>query len=177
MASSVARHAVRMAILRVLSLTFLYISPQPPLQNLEPDYIVRKPMKHRLQRYIVRQESPHWLQWYTPNSPQNSPFPFDDHHQNVIHPVLDRPLSPPKRHPYPINCFGTVHFADRPTDWDRWSRRAFHTMSALARYAYRQQHAKNIFKNFIAGFFVGGARNAISGDNMVALLCTDLPAY
>ena len=35
--------------------TFLYISPQPPL-HLEPDYIVRKPMKHWFQRYIVRME-------------------------------------------------------------------------------------------------------------------------
>jgi len=33
MASSVAQRAVKMAILRVLSVTFLYISPQPPFRS------------------------------------------------------------------------------------------------------------------------------------------------
>jgi len=28
--------------------------------------------------------------------PQNCPFPFDDHHQILIHPFLDRPHSPPQ---------------------------------------------------------------------------------
>ena len=58
MASSVARRAARMAILRVLSATLLYISPQP-LFDLESDYspyIARKTMEHRFQRYIVHME-------------------------------------------------------------------------------------------------------------------------
>ena len=55
MTSSAAGRAAGMVILRVLSVTFLYISPQPHF-DLEPDYIVRKPMKHRFQRYIICME-------------------------------------------------------------------------------------------------------------------------
>jgi len=34
---------------------FVHFSSTPHF-NVEPDYIVRKPMKHRFQRYIVRTE-------------------------------------------------------------------------------------------------------------------------
>jgi len=40
------------------------------------------------------QQSPHWLQWNAPNSPQNCPFPFNDHHPRLMHPSIDRPHFP-----------------------------------------------------------------------------------
>ena len=43
------------AILRVLTVTFVYISAQPHF-DLELDYITRKPMQHRFQLYILRRE-------------------------------------------------------------------------------------------------------------------------
>jgi len=48
------------------------------------------------QFHTTTQQSPHWLQWDTANSPPNCPFPFDDHHQNLIHPYRARPHSPPQ---------------------------------------------------------------------------------
>ena len=36
------------------------------------------------------QQSPHWFH------PQNSPFPFLDYHPHLVHPLLDRPHSPPQ---------------------------------------------------------------------------------
>jgi len=45
-----APRAAGMVILRALN-----VSPQPHF-DLEPDYIIRKPMKHRFQLYIVRTE-------------------------------------------------------------------------------------------------------------------------
>jgi len=43
------------SILRDISVTFLYISLKPHF-DLEPDYIVRKPIKRRFQQYLVRTE-------------------------------------------------------------------------------------------------------------------------
>jgi len=47
-------------------------------------------------RTSTTQQSPHWLQWDATNSPPNCPFPFDDHHQNLIHPYQARPHSLPQ---------------------------------------------------------------------------------
>ena len=70
---------------------------------------------------------------------QNSPFPFDHHHPDLIHPSLDRPLSPSQTASGSIQPFATIHFADGPTD--RWFRQMFRTMSALARYADKERRA------------------------------------
>jgi len=50
--------------------------------------------------------------------PPNCPCPFDDHHQNLIHPYRARP--PPqraKRHPDPISRFATASHV-RADKWD-----------------------------------------------------------
>ena len=72
---------------------------------------------------------------------QNCPFPFDDHHQNLIHPFLDRPHSSYQtasrsNQPFRLNTLGG------PTD--RWSRQMFRTMSVLTRYADRERRANDI---------------------------------
>jgi len=54
-----------------------------------------------------------------PNSPPKLPLLFDDHHQNLIHPFIDRPLSPPKWHVHPISRFATADVAYRQTDRHR----------------------------------------------------------
>jgi len=48
--------------------------------------------------------------------PPNCPFPFDDHHQNLIHPYRDRPPHHPKRHPDPISHFATIPMCGQT--WD-----------------------------------------------------------
>ena len=51
--------------------------------------------------------------------PQNCPFPFDDHHPHLIHPSLDRPLSPPQTASGSNQtfCHSTLfRQTDRPTD-------------------------------------------------------------
>ena len=66
-----------------------------PQFDLEPDYIIRKGIRHRIQRCNLRREIlstfhtrvgdrsvRHFCIVFTPNCP----FPFDDHHQNLIHP-------------------------------------------------------------------------------------------
>jgi len=45
-------------------LHFLYISPQPHF-DLEPDYITRKPIKHRFQLYTVSQKNVLTLKRYS----------------------------------------------------------------------------------------------------------------
>jgi len=50
-------------------------------------------------------------------SPPNCPVPFDDHHQNLIHPFRARPTHHPKRHPGPISRVATAHMCG-PTDGD-----------------------------------------------------------
>jgi len=64
----------------------------------------------------------------TPNSPPKLPLSFDDHHQNLIHPFLDRPHSPSQtasgsNQPFRHNTLSG--------QTDRWARRQVHTMSAL----------------------------------------------
>ena len=106
-----------------------------PSIDLKLEYIFGKSVKRGCQRYIVCMEIlstvPIGYNGMPQIHPQNCPFPFDDHHQNLIHPLLNRPLSLPKRHLDPISRFATAHFCgqtDLPTD--RWSRRMFCTMRA-----------------------------------------------
>jgi len=74
-----------------------------PQFDLEPDYIIRKPQLRRIQRYILHREIlstfhtrvdnrsiRHFCIVFTPKLP----LPFDDHHQNLIHPFRARPHSP-----------------------------------------------------------------------------------
>ena len=83
-----------------------------------------------------RNKNPHWLQWDAANSLPNCPFPFDDHHQNLIHPYRARPHSPPQtasgsNQPFCRNsCVRT----------DRWGSRMFSTKSAAL---YRERRANN----------------------------------
>ena len=91
-----------------------------PHLDLEPDYIVRKQMKHRFQWYIVRTEilsiksplvtmgRPKFILKTAPSlrrspSPSNTPIPRSTPHQ-------------PKQHQDTISRFATIHFADRQTD-------------------------------------------------------------
>ena len=46
--------------------------------------------------HTTTQQSPRWLQWDAPHSPQNCYFPFNDHHQNLIHPYQARCHSSPQ---------------------------------------------------------------------------------
>jgi len=55
MAPSLAA-AVAVAMLRVLCYVFANKFPLQPYFNLEPDYIIRKPIVHRIQRYILHRE-------------------------------------------------------------------------------------------------------------------------
>ena len=57
--------------------------------------------------------------------PQICPFPFDDLHSYLIHPSSTDPTHHPKRDPYPISRFATVHPPDRPTS-DRQTDRPKH---------------------------------------------------
>jgi len=63
-----------------------------PHFDLEPDYIIRKGIRHRIERYTVRTEI---LPIFHYIHPPNCPFPFDDHHQNLTHPYRARPHSTP----------------------------------------------------------------------------------
>jgi len=58
--------------------------------------------------------------------PQNCPFPFDDHRQNLIHPYQAQPHSPPQtvsgsNHPF---CHSSY------VQTGRWGRRVFYSISA-----------------------------------------------
>ena len=91
------------AILGVFELLHSCTFRVNPHFDLEPDYIIRKPIVHRIQRcrpnlrreilstFHTRHESI-IDQYATPNCP----FPFDDHHQYLIHPYRARPHSPPQ---------------------------------------------------------------------------------
>jgi len=88
-------------------------------------------------------QRPHWLQWGAPNSPQNCPFPFDDHHPYLIRPSLNRSHSLPQTAPgsnQPF-CHSTLSGqTDRPTD--KWARRQARNMSRL-RSLVRSDATKN----------------------------------
>jgi len=71
--------------------------------------------------HTTTQQSPHWLQWYAANSSPNCPFPFNDHHQNLIHPYWARPTHHPKRHPDPISRFATIHMCGQTNGTDECS--------------------------------------------------------
>jgi len=78
------------------------------------------------------QQSPHLLQWDTPNSPQNCPFLFDDHHPDLIHKYTHPSTNHthhPKWHPGPLSRFATVHFPDRQTETDTHTHAHTHTMT------------------------------------------------
>jgi len=112
MASSAAcRPATGTVILHVLTVTFLYISPQPHF-DLEPDYIARKPLQQRFQLYIVHREilsSFHTRVEYiyvippiqtngdanAEKSPKQ-PFPLTHVDPHLIHECLCPPHSPPQ---------------------------------------------------------------------------------
>ena len=84
----------RIAMLRLFCCIFALEFLFNPQFDLEPDYIIRKPILHRIQRYILHREILstfhtrvdnrsicHFCIVFTPNCP----FPFDNHHQNLIH--------------------------------------------------------------------------------------------
>ena len=59
-------------------------------------------------------------------SPPNCPFPFDDHHQNLVHHFRARLHSPPQTASQSI--YGCGHCSHVRTD--RWSRRKSRNISA-----------------------------------------------
>jgi len=72
----------------------------------------------------------------------NCPFPFDDHHQNLIHPYWARPHSPPQtasRSNQP--CHHCSH-----VQTDRWLKRKLYPMSTSLCYADSEWRANNITK-------------------------------
>jgi len=117
----------RIAMLRMFCCVFALEFLFNPQFDLEPDYIIRKPLFSQFQRYIVRREILstfhtrvdnrsicHFCIVFTPNCP----FPFDDHHQNLIHPYGHTEPDPThhrKRHPDPITRVATAHMWG-PTD-------------------------------------------------------------
>jgi len=142
------------AILGVFELLHSCTFRVNPHFDLEPDYIIRKPIVPEFNdvicvgKYCQLFIHESIIDQYAISalySPPNCPFPFDDHHQNLIHPLLDRPLSPsqtasgsnqPFRH-------SSLLCTDRLTD--RWSRRMFCTIhERSARYADRERRANNV---------------------------------
>jgi len=89
------------------------------------NYITRnlKVIWEELRRHPSRQRtttprSPHCNQWDAPHLPSKLFIPLRPSPPPST--FVDRPHSPPKRHPDPISRFATVHFPDRQTDtWDK----------------------------------------------------------
>jgi len=127
--------AIAIAMLRLFCCVFALEFLFNPQFDLEPDYIIRKPLLRIIQRYILRREIlstfhtrvnhqsvRHFYIVFTPNCP----LPFDDHHQNLIHLYRARPHSPPQtasrsNHP----CHHCSHLLT-----DRWLGRMFDHNSA-----------------------------------------------
>ena len=120
-----------------------------PHFDLEPDYIIRKGIWHRIQRYTVQTEILPLFHTQVDNaisalySPPNCPFPFDDHHQNLIHPCRARPHSPRQTASGCDQPF--CHNSDVRTN--RWDMRLLRSISALLSYSDGEQHAKNTEKS------------------------------
>ena len=108
----------RTAMLRLFCYMFAHEFLFNPHFDLEPDYIIRKGIRHRIQLCNLRKEILstfhtrvdhrsvcHFCIVFTPNCP----FPFDDHHQKLIHPYRARPTHHPKRHSDPISRVATAH--------------------------------------------------------------------
>jgi len=103
--------------------------------DVEPDYIVRKPILHRIQWYILRGEILSTFHTRVDNRSirhfcivftSKLPFPFDDHHQNLMHPYRARPHSPSQtasRSNQP--CCHCSHVRT-----DRWDKRKLYPISA-----------------------------------------------
>jgi len=107
--------------------------------------------KRQLDRYThfhtTSQQSPHWLQWDAANSPPYCPFPFDDHHQNLIHPHRDRPHSSPEtasRSNQPF-CHNSHVRTDR---WDLWQ---VNHISALLCFD-SERHTNKVFLHYISDY-------------------------
>jgi len=137
---------------KVLRLFWYIFAPEflfNPHFDLEPDCIIRKGIRHRIQRYTVRMEIlpifhtrvdnrsiRHFCIVFTPNCP----FPFDDHHQNQIHPHRARPHSPRQ----------TTSGSDQPfchnshVRTDRWDKRLLRNISALLSYSDSKRRANNV---------------------------------
>ena len=122
------------------------------LQPAPQKYLETSPPQSRLGRAhrccTTMKPSPHWLQWNTSNSPQNCPFPFDNHHHHLIHPSLDQPHSPSQTASgsNQLFCHSTLSGqTDRPTD--RWARQQVSKISTYACNIDRQQCAKKDSNN------------------------------
>jgi len=89
--------------------------------------------------HTTTQQSSNWLQWDTANSPPNCPFPFNDHHQNLIHLYRARPHSPCQ-----TASRSNQPFRHNPhVRTDRWEDMVS-KISALLCYADRERRAKNV---------------------------------
>jgi len=139
---------VAVEVLRLFWYIFAHEFLFNPHFDLEPDYIIRKGIRHRIQRYTVRTEilpifhtrvdkrsMRHFCIVFTPKLP----LPFDDHHQNLIHPYPARPHSPRQ----------TASGSDQPVchnshvRTDRWDKRLLLSISALLSYSGSERRANN----------------------------------
>jgi len=147
-------------MLRLLCYVFVHKFLFNPHFDLEPDYIVRKPIIHRIQRYIPRMEIlstfhtrvdqrsvPQFriinnrprMPKNARNHARNSPFPFRHVDFHLTHECLGPPHSPPQ----------TASGSNQPCCYcshvrtDRWEGRMFYSNGGLLSYSDRERRAKN----------------------------------
>jgi len=131
-------------MLRLFCYVFAHKFLFNPQFDLEPDYIVRKGIRQRIQQCNLHRE---YCQLFTHESiieqyaisalysPPICPFPFDDHHQNLIHPYRAQPHSPPQTASgFSQPCCHCSHVRT-----DRWDKRKLYPMSAPV----IERHANN----------------------------------
>ena len=95
----------RIAMLRLFCYVFAHEFLFNPQFDLEPDYVIRKGIRHRIQQCNLRREILSTFHTRVDNRSihhfcivftSKLPLPFDDHHQNLIHPYRARHHSPPR---------------------------------------------------------------------------------
>jgi len=142
---------VTVEVLRLFWYIFAHEFLFNPHFNLEPDYIIRKGIRHRIQRYTVRteilpifhtrvnnQSIHHFCIVFTSN-PHFDLEPDYDHHQNLIHPYRARPHSPRQ----------SASGSDQPfchnshVRTDRWDKQLLRSISALLSNSDGERRANN----------------------------------
>jgi len=139
---------VAMDALRLFCYIFSHKFLFNPHFDLEPDYIIKREFDTELNSIPCIWK---YCQFFTHesiidqyaisalHSSPNCPFPFDDHHQNLIHPYRARPHSPSQ----------TASGSDQPFCYkshvrtDRWDKRLLRSISALLSYSDSERCANN----------------------------------
>jgi len=109
-------------------------------------------------------------------TPQDYPFPFDDHHPHLIHPFLDRPHSPPQTASGSNRPFCHSTLPDRQTD--RWDSRqvckksvyALLIVSDALKYCYYMQVSKHFVTASVVIFCVESWQRISCYQNVVVEL-------